>query len=177
MIAYTESELFTRCNNNKSTDIAFGCSHTWGIGVDEYETWSHLLYARNFGQPSCSTDFIVRNAPDIIEKIQPKTIYVLWPDWTRFEVVKNNTIYQSLATDKDRLFYMEEHNEDWLKNNFRQKTNKFRMLCKEKDIQLIEMTLYNLIPYIDHADQWPLSKLGHHYSPVWHRWCQKFSNN
>jgi hypothetical protein len=32
------------------------------------------------------------------------------------------------------------------------------------------MALYDLIPYIDHADRWPLSKLGHHYSPVWHQW-------
>jgi hypothetical protein len=41
MITYTETELFTRRDNTDATDIAFGCSHTWGVGVDPHETWSH----------------------------------------------------------------------------------------------------------------------------------------
>lgn len=170
MITYSESELFTRSNNIQSTTVAFGCSHTWGVGVEQQQTWSHRLQAHNFGQGACSVDFIVRNAPMVLEKINPGTVYVLWPDWSRFEIVKNNIIYQSLPTDHDRIYYMEQHNETWLRENFRQKTSGFRNLCKERSIQLVDMTLYDLIPYIDHADRWPLSKLGHHYSPQWHQW-------
>ena len=170
MKAYSDSELFTRCNYINSDSIAFGCSHTWGTGVEHNETWSHLLNARNFGQGGCSADFIIRTAPDIIQQVKPQTIYVLWPDWTRFEITKNNIIYQSLPMDNNRIYYMESHNETWLQQNFQSKTRDFRSLCKEKNIQLVDMTLYNLIPYIDHADLWPLSKLGHHYSPVWHSW-------
>jgi hypothetical protein len=170
MITYSESELFTRSNNIQSTTVAFGCSHTWGVGVEQQQTWSHQLQAHNFGQGACSVDFIVRNAPMVLEKINPGTVYVLWPDWSRFEIVKNNIIYQSLPTDHDRIYYMEQHNETWLRENFRQKTSGFRNWCKEKNIYLVDITLYNLIPYIDHADKWPLSSLGHHYGPQWHQW-------
>ena len=58
----------------------------------------------------------------------------------------------------------------WLQENFEFQQQKIRQLCKDHSIKLIDMTLYDLIPFIDHADRWPLSKLGHHYSPVWHGW-------
>ena len=170
MITYSDSELFTRSRNIQSTTVALGCSHTWGTGVEENETWSYLLNARNYGQGACSSDFIVRTAPAILDQLTPEVVYVLWPDWTRFEVTKNNVIYQSLPADHDRIYYMATHNETWLKENFKHQTDMFRNLCKERNIQLVDMTLYDLIPYIDHADTWPISKLGHHYSPVWHSW-------
>jgi len=169
--------MFDRKDVVVSDTIALGCSHTYGIGVKESETWSYLLNACNFGQPGCSADFIVRMAPGIINELLPITIYVLWPDWSRFEINENNTIKQSLPTDSNRINYMKTHNEDWLKNNFKSQTDQLRQLCEEKNIQLIEMTLYNLIPYIDHADRWPVSDLGHHYSPVWHRWVADIFNN
>lgn len=162
--------MFDRKNVTVSNSIALGCSHTYGIGVDETETWSYLLNARNFGQPGCSSDFVVRTTKEIIFDLSPTTIYVLWPDWSRFEIIENDIIKQSLPTDKDRINYMKTHDEDWLRNNFKNQTDQFRQLCKEKNIHLVDMTLYNLIPYINHADQWPLSKLGHHYGPVWHSW-------
>lgn len=170
MIRYSTVDLFTRKCTVESNQITFGCSHTWGVGVEDNETWSYLLNASNYGQGSCSSDFIVRTAPAVLDQLKPEVVYVLWPDWTRFEVIKNNVIYQSIPTDRDRIYYMEHHSETWLKENFRQKTQEFRRLCQEKNIQLVDMTLYNLIPYIDHADRWPLSKLGHHYSPLWHQW-------
>jgi hypothetical protein len=154
---------------DSSDSIAFGCSHTWGVGVDANETWSYNLDAMNFGVGSCSADFIVRIAPDLVDQYCPKTVYVLWPDWTRFEYIKNGVYMQSLPTDSDRIYFMETHTEEWLKNNFRQQVDKMNQYCNQRDIQLIDMSLYDLIPYIDHADQWPISKLGHHYDPSWHK--------
>jgi len=170
MYKYSESDLFTRKYTVESNKITFGCSHTWGVGVEENETWSYLLNARNYGQGGCSSDFIVRTAPTILDQLTPEIVYVLWPDWTRFEIVVNNIRYQSLPTDSDRIHFMATHDETWLKENFKLQTDTFRNLCKERSIQLVDMTLYNLISYIDHADRWPLSKLGHHYSPLWHQW-------
>lgn len=162
--------MFNRNNAVVSNALAFGCSHTFGTGVEPNETWSYLLNARNYGVPGCSADFVARTAPAIIEELSPDVVYVLWPDWTRFEIIKNGIITQSLPMDKDRINYVESHNETWLKNNFQQQTTSLRSFCKEKNIRLIDMTLYDLILHIDHADRWPLSKLGHHYSPVWHQW-------
>lgn len=171
MKLFSPGELFTRKDVIEHSDlIAFGCSHTWGTGVEDKETWSYILGARNFGQGACSVDFISRHAPTIITELKPKVVYVLWPDWSRFEIIKNNTVYQSLPTDSDRIYYIETHNDNWCQENFKNKTNQIRQACKDKNIQLFDITLYNLIPYIDHADRWPVSKLGHHYAPEWHQW-------
>lgn len=152
------------------TALAFGCSHTYGIGVESHEAWPYLLNAANFGQPGVSADFIVRTAPAVIEKYQPRTIYILWPDWTRFEYIQDSKYQQSLATDSNRVQFMQSHPESWLLSNFQTQLKKMQDLCNILNIRLIGMTLDDLIPYIDHADRWPLSKLGHHYSPVWHQW-------
>jgi len=164
-----ENPLQFRNLIDSSDSIAFGCSHTWGVGVDATETWSYNLNAMNFGIGGCSADFVVRIAPDLMHKYQPNTIYVLWPDWTRFEYIQNVVYLQSLTTDRDRIYFMETHTEEWLKKNFQKQVNLMNQYCNQHNIQLIDMSLYDLIPYIDHADQWPISKLGHHYASSWHQ--------
>ena len=164
-----EDHLKFRNIINSSDSVAFGCSHTWGVGVEADETWSYHLKAMNFGIGGCSSDFIVRIAPDILDKYQPTMVYVLWPDWSRFEYITNGVCMQSLPTGKDRIYFMETHTEEWLKKNFQQQVGLMNQYCNDRDIRLIDMSLYDLIPYIDHADQWPLSKLGHHYAPSWHK--------
>jgi hypothetical protein len=153
---------------NNSNKIAVGCSHTWGVGVDADQTWPYLLGAKNFGVSGCSSDFVARTLPDLIKEYQPTTVYVLWPDWSRFEYFKNGQWRQSLPTDDTRILFMKSHPEEWLHENFNKQVSLVRELCK--DISLNMMTLYDLIPFIDHADKWPLSKLGHHYAPEWHQW-------
>jgi len=150
--------------------IAFGCSHTYGTGVERIEAWPHLLGATNFGTPGCSSDFVARTIPIVVADSLPDVIYVLWPDWTRFEYTSNGIIMQSLPGDKNRIDFMEMATEEWLHNNFNKQVKTVREFCTSKNIKLVELTLDDLIQYIDHADRWPLSKLGHHYSPVWHTW-------
>lgn len=157
--------------------LAFGCSHTWGVGVDAEETWAYKLNAKNFGMGGCSADYIARVAPDIIREHKPTTIYILWPDWTRFEYAVDGKYCQSLPTDPDRINFMETHTTDWLIENFSKKVTMLHDFCKNSHINLIDMTLYDLIPYIDYADVWPLSKLGHHFSPVWHSWVADIFRN
>lgn len=150
--------------------IAIGCSHTYGTGVERNEAWPYLLGATNYGTPGCSSDFVARTVPVIVEKNKPSVIYILWPDWTRFEYTSGGKIMQSLPTDKNRIQFMETATDEWLHNNFNKQVSSVRDLCSSKDIKLIDLTLDDLIQYIDHADCWPLSKLGHHYGPVWHSW-------
>lgn len=152
-----------------SNKLALGCSHTYGVGVEHNEAWPYLLGASNFGVPGHSADYLVRHAPDIINVYKPAVIYVLWPGWSRFEYKQNEIYYQSLPTDSDRINFMESHPDSWLLNNFQKQTQTLQLLCNSNNIQLIDLTLYDLISYIDHADRWPLSKLGHHYAPSWHQ--------
>lgn len=159
------------------SDLAFGCSHTKGIGVDPHEAWPALLNLKNYGVAGCSTDHIVRIAPNIIQQESPKKIYVLWPDWTRFEYLDSREYKQSLPTDHNRIIFMAEWTDKKLQENFNNQVNKFRDICKNANIKLIDITLDDLVPYIDHADRWPLSKLGHHYSPQWHNWVANIFRN
>ena len=150
--------------------LAFGCSHTYGTGVERHEAWPYLLSAENFGIQGCSSDLIARTAPALIEKHSASIVYILWPDWTRFEYVNGGTIKQSLPTDKNRIQFMETATDEWLRLNFEKQVNTVKEFCSAQGIKLVDMTLYDLIPHIDHADKWPLSKLGHHYAPKWHQW-------
>lgn len=159
-----------------SKAAAFGCSHVWGIGVDSNQTWSHLLGAMNFGVPGVSADFVARIFPAIHREYKFDTAFVLWPDWTRFEYRTGQTWKQSLPTDSDRIYFMDTHNEPWLKQNFQNQVKTVREYCKKNQIYLIDMTLYDLIPYIDNADKWPVSSLGHHYSEIWHSWVADIFN-
>ena len=129
-----------------------------------------MLGAKNFCVGGCSADYIVRTAPDLIKQNHIKNVFVLWPDWTRFDYVKNGQYNTSLPLDENRIYYMQIHSKEWLIKNFEQQVATFKLWCKENNVKVIDMTLYDLIPYIDHADRWPLSKLGHHYAPEWHQW-------
>lgn len=155
--------------------IALGCSHTYGVGVEQHHAWPNLLGAKNLGIPGSSADHIARNINSYLDLYQPTTVYVLWPDWTRFEYFKNDEYHQSLPGDSDRIYFMETATDEWLKENFITQIEKVRTCCDK--IELVEMTLYDLIPFIDHADNWPLSKLGHHYSEKWHQWVADIFKN
>ena len=155
--------------------LAFGCSHTFGLGVKKIHAWPHLVGALNLGVTGVSSDFIARTISIELIKYKPNVVYILWPDWTRFEYYEDNKFKQSLLTDSNRIYFMETATEDWLQNNFIKQIDIVKDLCK--DTKLIDMTLYDLITFIDHADTWPISRLGHHYNEQWHQWVADIFKN
>lgn len=163
-----EHEFF-RNTIGHSTRLAFGCSHTWGVGVESYQTWAHLLGAKNYGIGGASANQVTRIAKEITAREYPTDIFVLWPEWTRFEYVKNGRYQQCLATDSDRIYQMAAHSDEWCKKNFYDQIQSLQQFCCKRDVTIIDMTLYDLIPFINHADTWPISKLGHHYAAEWHQ--------
>lgn len=154
--------------------LAVGCSHTYGVGVDPQQAWPILLGAINCGVSGVSSDYIARNLPTLLEKYQPSIVYVLWPDWSRFEYIEHGEFKQSLATDSNRINFMATATDEWLQENFNKQVNTVKELCK--GIQLVDMTLYDLIPYIDHADRWPLASDGSHFNHEWHQWVADIFN-
>ena len=149
--------------------LAFGCSHTYGVGVQPDQAWPYLLNATNCGISGASSDLIVRLARPTIETHKPSLIYVLWPDWTRFEYIEQGIFNQSLPTDKNRIQFMERATDEWLQTNFNNQVQIFKSLCSEYNIKLIDITLYDLITYMDHADKWPRTSDNSHYDHTWHR--------
>lgn len=158
-------------------DFAFGDSHTWGWGVEENEAWPALLDLINLGIRGSSANQVVRLAKELIPIYKPSRAFVLWPDWGRFEIKIGSNYRQVLPTDKDRINFMETHTDEWCLKNFHNMTREMESLCNDHGTMLRQMTLYDLIPYIDHADRWPRNHTGTHHSSEWHQWVANIINN
>jgi hypothetical protein len=74
----SETEMPVRSQEFLGVDAAFGCSLTYGIGVEHKESWPHLLGIFNSGAPGSSNDRIARLAIEYIDQHKPKNIFVLW---------------------------------------------------------------------------------------------------
>ena len=95
---------FRVCNDNHvfltdSEIYCFGCSFTYGEGVDDHNTWPVVLgkklgmKSRNFGIPGGSYDSITRTLMQIlsstpVEKL-PRHVFILFPDFMRTEYIFN----------------------------------------------------------------------------------------
>jgi hypothetical protein len=157
--------------------ITFGCSHTDSTITDNPgEVWAEQLELMlpgstliNKGKSVVSADYIARIIPDILQEYKPECIFILWPDWTRFEYIdKSGKICQSLPTDNNRIYFMEEWTEEKLRDNFEIRRQEVINYCEKLNIDVFELTLYDLIDIIDHADCWPNSSDNAHYDVHWH---------
>lgn len=95
-IRYTLNSWGYRCPEFNSIDwansiVAFGCSFTFGIGVDDDETWCHQLSLLldlpviNLAQPGSSTEFQYLNYLRLRARgIQPRAVVYAWPPSLRW---------------------------------------------------------------------------------------------
>ena len=58
--------------------LAFGCSHTFGVGNNPEDAWPVLLGAINYGVPGSSTDLIARICEEKIQEYQANIVYAFW---------------------------------------------------------------------------------------------------
>jgi hypothetical protein len=96
-------------NGNEPYRLAIGCSHTWGIGLQENETWvshfklimrklkTHYPQIYNLGMPGCSNDKIYRILYNIFlyKKLKPHSVIVqlTYPERTEwFHKDDNNSV-------------------------------------------------------------------------------------
>ena len=90
-----------RCEEWSSIDwnssiLCFGCSMTFGIGVDTDQTWPHYLSlvsghpCVNLAQPGASVAFNWANSVKLLAQgIRPRAVIYYWPDYSRsFEFVE-----------------------------------------------------------------------------------------
>lgn len=168
--------------------LTFGDSHTWGAGNHDEDIWPELLKDKihtkqifNLAQAGVSSDYIVRIMPQCLEYFKPDYVFVLWADHSRFEYEFDNGYKQCLPTSSNRIYFMEQATDEWLMENFNKQVSTAETLCRERNIPLFGMTLYDLIPIIDHADCWPRALNGTHYNRDWHNvvadlFTEKFYN-
>lgn len=155
----------------------FGCSHTWGTGVEYNQAWPWLLNSHNFGFTGGSINFISRNILKVINEYSLEKIYILYPSYTRFEYEDNGIIFQSLPTDPNRHLFKIQNSEEWLLNNYRENKFKIKSICQEKNVKLVDLDFEELHKYIDYPDRWPMAKDGSHFGPQWHIWVAEIFKN
>ena len=92
-IDFSELEI----NRNKlqpGGDAAFGCSFTFGYGVNHEQSWPALMGLYNCGQSGSSNDRITRLAIEYINTYSPKNIYIMWTIKSRREWIdEENNIW------------------------------------------------------------------------------------
>jgi hypothetical protein len=101
--------------------VVLGCSHTFGEGLEENETWvsqvakqsNKTLRWWNLGQPGASADLMIRILYGTEKVLFPKIIVACWPAQSRRERLDSHP--QNL-TSNDPLLKTENDNTD--KNNF-----------------------------------------------------------
>lgn len=77
----------------KKNVVILGCSHTWGVGLEQNETWVHHVSQHNtdrlrywnLGQPGAAPDTVVRILYSSEKVLCPKIIVVMWPEISRRE--------------------------------------------------------------------------------------------
>ena len=106
--------------------VVLGCSHTFGEGLEQEETWisrvarqsNKILRWWNLARPGASADQMIRILYGTEKTIFPKIIVACWPAWSRRE--RLDQFPQSLTSDNESLktenSYTDQHN--FLKNVF-----------------------------------------------------------
>jgi hypothetical protein len=117
---------WTPMPDGKKNVAVFGCSHTFGQGLNDDEHWVHFLSQHNtdrlrywnLAQPGSSGDKVVRTLYGSEKIIDPRIVIVCWPDWSRRERFERSPI--NLPGDHETLRYETDDTDlnNFLKNVF-----------------------------------------------------------
>ena len=107
--------------NGGKNVVVLGCSHTFGEGLEEDETWvnqvskksNKILRWWNLARPGGNADQMIRILYGTEKVLFPKIIVACWPAWSRRERLES--FPQNLTCD-DPLLKIENNHTD--KNNF-----------------------------------------------------------
>lgn len=152
----------------EGADAAFGCSYTFGYGVNTH--WPGLMGVVNCGVNAGSNDMITRLAISYCRTFNPKNIYVMWSFDTRRECANNDGLHKFKP-----LTSPNQYKDAWysaalvLQNDFADTYNnqKNKLLlssfCKANNINL-HQTHVNYFNKMDY----PLARDNMHPGPDWH---------
>ena len=176
-----ETEVGYRCPSwdpmppGKKNVVVLGCSHTYGVGLEDNEHWVHFLSQHNtdrlrywnLGQPGASADQIVRILYGTEHLLFPEIVIVCWPLWSRRERLEKHAI--SLHSDNEflKIETGETDKQNFLKNVFYVEKFAEKNRCKTlhcfadqtyqehiKGLNVLEdYTIRNCWPYWDKFEQ------------------------
>ena len=161
--------------DGKKNVVVLGCSHTWGVGLEDDEHWVHFLSQHNtdrlrywnLGQPGASADKIVRILLGCEKTIHPEIIIVCWPVWSRREKLSSEAHSLTGYAEELKLETDITDKNNFLKNVFfvekyaeHKNCTTFHCFAQEsyhehiKGLNVLETyTLANCWPYWDKFEQ------------------------
>lgn len=159
-------------NRNLTTpggDAAFGCSFTFGYGIEHENSWPSLLGVYNCGQSGSSNDRITRLAIQYINTYNPKNIYVMWTIFSRREWIdEDNQILRFKTDDASNGYawqnaHIELANHNWDVYNYHKNLLLLQTYCKVNNVQLHDTNLFTPDP-----KKYPLASDNSHPGVEWH---------
>jgi hypothetical protein len=101
--------------DGKKNVVVLGCSHTYGVGLEDNEHRVHHVSQHNttrlrywnLGQPGASADKIVRILYGCEQLIDPRIVIVCWPAWSRRERLESHAS-NLIGSDNELKFENEE---------------------------------------------------------------------
>lgn len=160
-ITYTINEEGFRTEELKEPkdSLFFGCSNTFGIGLQEKNIWPSIVKEElkitgyNLGVPGGSNDTIFRLANYWIPIIKPKYVFALTPDEARKEYILKNKIIQMCSnlnpkSSEDekvlRKFYEDQIVSDWESEiNYQKNILAIERLCEKNNCKFVNISIYD----------------------------------
>ena len=166
MIKTFDSENFR--DNATTGRGAFGCSFTYGTGVEPYEAWPKLVGANNYGLPGSSNDKICRLAIEYIRIAKPDTIFVMWTFPNRREWIdEDGNVLRFKADDVNYKWeeaHIELHNTHWDNYNYSKNKLLLESFCVNTDVRLFQLNVLD----IDHSLMKSYGSDNSHPGKEWH---------
>lgn len=147
----------------EGADAAFGCSYTFGYGVNV--SWPALMGVVNCGQSGVSNDAIARLAITYCKTFNPKNIYVMWTFAGRREHANGTGVERFKLKPGNEIFdaYTILSNDGSDLYNTQKNQLLLESFCEANDINLHQLT----VNYFN-KDEYPLARDNMHPGPDWH---------
>ena len=128
------------------------------------KAWLSILGAINYGKPGCSSDYVAGICEEKIIEHKAETVYIFWPDWTRFELNGK----QIMPCNSPEMY--KDKSDEWLWQNRENQIIKVEQICDKYNVLLVGLTMDNITGVIDNADTWPAALDDLHFAEPWHEW-------
>lgn len=179
---YTETSVTYRMNSHGYRGIEFneaadfkilvsGCSHTFGIGINEEDLWCNQFSQRisgakvyNLALGGRSPDYVVRSIYKTIDIIKPNLVMVMWPDQSRFERPAQDGVSMAWWTATDEYYLNDFTDEKYQQYNFEKNQIFLENLCASRSVPLIALTYDHCSRNVNKRDA---ARDGMHDGPVW----------
>lgn len=172
-ITYTINQYGYR-GKEPGGDAGFGCSYSFGYGVDDVHTWPYLLDVFNGALPGSSNDRIARLAVQYMNTFKPKNIYIVWSFISRREHVDEaGNFYQFTSLSEAEL---NEHGNEYKLAMLELANKNSNMLNLQKNQILVEHVAkslgvrynYKVLQQTNYTNYLTSRDLDHP-NPQWHR--------